>query len=152
MAWRKPETRDLTAKLNQRELVAFKQHPDFASMADPAADILELTAEMVRGYCRTNKQVKMSPVLGTIPEGLLSAAMDIAVYDVLKRINVQPNEARKAAWEKALELMDRVAKGEFIPESWYESETGETDTASNKALPKFTDTIRYKILNEYPQI
>lgn len=152
MAWRKPETRDLTAKLNQRELAAFKQHPDFASMADPATDILEQTAEMVRGYCRTNRQVRMSPVLGTIPEGLISPAMDIAVFDVLKRINVNPNEARKAAWEKALELLEKVGKGEFIPESWAEKETGEEDASSNRARPKFSDNARYKILDSYPQI
>lgn len=152
MAWRKPETRDLTAKLNQRELTAFKQHPDFASMADPASDILEQTAEMVRGYCRTNKQVKMSPVLGTIPEGLISPAMDVAVFDVLKRINVNPNEARKAAWEKAIDLFKEVAKGDFIPESWAKDETGEDDASSNRARPKFSNIGRIKILNEYPQI
>ena len=149
MAWRKPETRDLTAKLNQRELTAFKQHPDFATMADPAVDILEQTAEFVRGFCRTNKQVRMSPVLGTIPEGLISPAMDVAVFDVLKRINVQPNEARKAAWEKALELFDRVSKGEYIPESWTADETGEDDASSNKAQPSFGTESRRFILNEY---
>lgn len=152
MAWRKPETRDLTAKLNQREVTAFKQHPDFATMADPASDILEQTAEMVRGYCRTNKQVRMSPELGTIPEGLMSPAMDYAVYDVLKRINVNVNESRKAAWEKAIELFEKVARGEYIPESWTEDETGEDDASSNKARPKFSDRQRFKILNSYPQI
>jgi hypothetical protein len=152
MSWRKPETRDLTAKLNQREVTAFKQHPDFATMADPASDILEQTAEMVRGYCRTNKQVKMSPVLGTIPEGLMSAAMDYAAFDVLKRINVQPNEARKAAWEKALELFEKVARGEYIPESWADDPSGGDDASSNRAMPGFTPNARYKILNEYPQI
>lgn len=152
MAWRKPETRDLTAKLNQREVTAFKQHPDFVTMADPASDILEQTAEMVRGYCRTNKQVRMSPDLGTIPEGLMSPAMDYAAFDVLKRINVQPNEARKAAWEKAIELFEKVGRGEYIPESWAEHETGEEDTQSNKARPKFSNTTRYKILDMYPQI
>lgn len=152
MAWRKPITRDLTAKLNQKEVTAFKQHPDFASMADPAADILEQTAEMVRGYCRTNKQVKMSPVLGTIPEGLMSAAMDYAAYDVLKRINVNVNDSRKSAWEKAIELFEKVARGEYIPESWSDDETGEEDASSNKAMPKFIPNARLKILNEYPQI
>ena len=152
MAWRKPETRDLTAKLNQREVTAFKQHPDFATMSDPAADILEQTAEMVRGYCRTNKQLKMSPSAGTIPEGLMSPAMDYAAYDLLKRINVLPNEARKAAWEKAIELFEKVARGEYIPESWSEHETAEDDTSSNKAVPMFKGNSRRKILNMYPQI
>ena len=152
MAWRRPETRDLTAKLNQREVDAFKQHPDFKTMADPASDILEQTAEMVRGYCRTNKQVKMSPEAGSIPEGLISPAMDYAAYDVLKRINVNINEARKAAWEKAIDLFEKVAMGQYIPESWYKDSEEGDDTSSNKARPKFSDAQRYKILNEYPQI
>jgi len=142
--------RDLAAKLNQRELTAFKQHPDFASMADPAADILEQTAEFVRGFCRSNKQVKMSPALGTIPEGLVSPAMDYAVFDVLKRINVNPNDARKAAWEKAIEVFEKVASGAYIPESW--DDGTDDDTASNRARPKFSDAQRYKILDSYPQI
>jgi hypothetical protein len=152
MAWRKPETRDLTAKLNQREVDIFRQHPDFRTMADPASDILEQTAEFVRGFCRTNKQVKMSPAVGTIPEGLISPAMDYAAFDVLKRINVQPNDARKAAWEKALELFEKVGSGAYIPESWSSDETAEDDAQSNRALPAFTDNQRYKILNSYPQL
>ena len=152
MAWRKPVLRDLTAKLNQREVDLFSAHPDFGSMSNPAADLLEQTAEFVRGFCRTNKQVRMSPEAGTIPEGLISPAMDYAVYDVLKRINVQPNEARKAAWEKATELFKDVGTGAYIPESWSEDETAEGDTQSNKAMPEFSVGPRYKILNMYPMI
>lgn len=148
MAWRKPELRDLAAKLNQRELDSFRQHPDFKTMADPAADILEQTAEFVRGFCRTNKQVNMSPEAGTIPEGLISPAMDYAVYDVLKRINVTPNEARKAAWEKAIDLFEKVASGGYIPESWSE-DAEEGDASSNRATPEFGDSSRRFILNEY---
>ena len=146
MAWRKPELRDIAAKLNQRELDAFRQHPDFASAADPVADLLELTAESVRGFCRTNKQVRMCPDASTIPEGLMTFAMDFAVYDVLKRISVATNEARKAAWEKALEVFQAVADGKFIPESWSGDAEGGDDTLSNRATPAFC-APRRKILN-----
>lgn len=148
MAWRKPELRDLAAKLNQREIDSFRQHPDFKTMSDPAADILEQTAEFVRGFCRTNRQVTMSPDPGTMPEGLISPAMDYAVYDVLKRINVTPNEARKAAWEKAIDLFEKVARGEYIPESWSDDE-GKGDVSSNRATPDFGKQTRRFILNEY---
>ena len=147
MAWRKPTARDLAAKLNQKELDAFKRHPDYASAADPGMDILELTAESVRGFCRSNKQVKMSPESGSIPEGLMTFAMDFAVYDVLKRINVPVNEARKAAWEKAVEIFNMVAEGKFMPESY--EENSEDDTESNRSRPKFSEIGRVKILNEY---
>lgn len=146
MAWRKPELRDIAAKLSQRELDAFRKSPDFVSAADPVADLLEMTAETVRGFCRTNKQVKMCPASATIPEGLMTFAMDYAAFDVLKRISLDPNEARKAAWEKALEIFQAVAEGKFIPES-YDDES-EDDTQSNKAMPGF-GVQRHKILETF---
>ena len=146
MAWRKPEIRDIAAKLNQRELDAFRQHPDFSSAADPVVDLLELTAESVRGYCRSNKQATLSSEAGTIPESLMSFAMDIAAYDILKRINVKVNEDRKAKWEKALEWMEKVATGVFIPESGSEDATD--DTSSNMAKIKFLPRMRRFVMNE----
>lgn len=144
MAWRRPELRDIAAKLNQRELDAYRQHPDFASAADPVADLLEMTAESVRGFCRSNRQIRMSPEAGSIPEGLLAFAMDIAAYDVLTRINVKVSEDRKAKWEKALEWLEKVAAGTLTPESWTE---GGDDTFANRAHPQFSGQ-RYKRLNE----
>lgn len=150
MGWRKPEQRDLVAKLNQKELAAFKQHPEYASSADPAEDILSQTAEFVRGACRTNRQIRLSPDEKTIPESLISPAMDVAAFDILKRINVIPNDARKSAWEKALDLFEKVASGGYIPESWRAE--GETDTdavRNNNARPKFLPRQRRFVLNEY---
>lgn len=146
MAWRKPEPRDLAAKLNQKEIDAYRIHPDFKSVADPVNDLLAMTAESIRNYCRTNKTVTMSPEPGTIPEGLMSFAMDIAAYDVLTRIGVPVNEARKAKWERAMEWLEKVASGQLTPESWSEDGT-EGDTDSNRAEPAFCPA-RFKILNE----
>lgn len=147
MAWRKPELRDIAAKLNQRELDAYRQHPDFVSAADPVADLLEMTAESVRGFCRSNRQIRMSPAAGSIPEGLMAFAMDIAAYDVLTRINVKVSDDRKAKWEKALEWMEKAANGSFTPESWGGDGGEDGDTASNRAEPAF-GAQRYKRLNE----
>ena len=143
--WRKPELRDIAAKLNQKELDAYRAHPDFKSVSDPVTDLLAMTAESVRNFCRTNKTVSLSPEQGSIPEGLISFAMDIAAYDVLTRINAPVNEARKAKWEKALEWLEKVASGQLTPESW--SSEGDDDTASNRADPTFC-AARFKILNE----
>lgn len=143
--------RDIAAKLSQKELDAFRQHPDYGSGADPVADLLGVTAESVRNFCRTNKTVTMCPVAGTIPEGLMSFAMDVAAWDVITRIgaNVPGKEERKAKWEKALEWFEKVSRGELTPESW--SEDGGDDTASNRALPAF-GSPKVKILNKYPMI
>lgn len=146
MSWRKPELRDIAAKLNQKELDAYRQHPDFRSAADPVADLLEMTAESVRGFCRSNKQLVMSPVAGTIPEGLMTFAMDIAAFDVLTRINVKVNDDRKAKWEKALEWMEKVSTGSLTPESYTKDESAD-DTSSNRAVPAF-GAGRFKRLNE----
>lgn len=148
MGWRKPEQRDLAAKLNQKELQSFKLHPEYDSSADPAGDILTQTAEFVRGACRTNKQVRLAPEVHSIPESLISPAMDLAVFDVLKRINVVPNEARCSAWEKAHELFERVASGAFIPESWVEDGEPDEELKNNKANPRFLPRMRRFILNE----
>ena len=147
MSWRKPELRDLAAKLNQRELNEFRAHPDFATAADPAADILAQTAEYVRGFCRRNKQVTLSPEAGSIPESLMSPAMDVAAFDVLKRISVDINESRRIAWEKAVDLFREVASGAYTPESW--SDEGGDGADSNLALPEFGSSNRRFILNEY---
>ena len=147
MGWRRPEKRDLVAKLNQKELASFMQHPEYATSADPADDILSQTAEFVRGACRTNRQVRLSPEEKSIPESLISPAMDLAMFDVLKRINVIPNEARKSAWEKAHDLFEKVANGSFIPESWVED--GEAEPVrNNMARPTFLPRMRSFVLNE----
>ena len=148
MAWRKPEERDLTAKLNQRELAEFKKFPDFATAANPATDLIEQTAEFVRGFCRRNKQVVICPARATIPESLMSPAMDIAAFDVLKRINTNVNESRRLAYEKALELLKDVASGAYTPES-YSDEEGDADADSNLALPGWTSDKRRFIMDEY---
>ena len=81
----------------------------------------------------------------------MSPAMDVAAFDLLKRINVQINDARKAAWEKAIELFKDVANSAFTPESYNPDETQTDDTQSNLAKPQFSKA-RFKILNTYPQI
>lgn len=149
MAWRKPELRDIAAVLNQRELEQYRQHPDFATAADPVLDLLEQTAESVRGFCRSNRQITLCPRAGTIPEGLMSFAMDFAAFNVLKRINVKPNEARTDAWKKALEIFESVARGDFMPES-YRADDEADDASSNRAYPAFS-VGRRKILDTlYP--
>ena len=76
----------------------------------------------------------------------MTFAMDFAAFDVLKRINVKPNEARTGAWEKAHDVFAKVAAGEFIPESWSEESTD--DTSSNRAVPAFS-VGRRKILDTF---
>lgn len=124
MAWRKPTNEDLVATLSQVEVDGYKSSPEFENESDPVERILDDTAEFVRGYCRRleNKgSLKIHPEDGYIPSGLMNVAMDIAAYRVLKRFNIPLTDARKDAYNAAIEQLRDVADGKMFPES-YESE------------------------------
>ena len=92
MAWRKPTSDDLAARLSDMEIEAFRT--SFTGEGDPVEMLLGDTAALFRGAIRTGGRSRMSPVAGTLPEAAISKAMDYAVFDVLKRLDIVPNEAR----------------------------------------------------------
>jgi hypothetical protein len=116
MAWRKPTLADIEAVVSVDELDAYRQSSSFGG-ADPVEALLATTAEMVRGYCRANRTVAVSPTAGEIPEGLIAPAMDYAAFDILKRQPVPIGQDRRDARSQAIDLFARVAKGEVSPES-----------------------------------
>lgn len=70
---------------------------------------------------------------GSLPEGLISPAMDYAASDVLKRLNVEMNKDRADARRAAREIFDAVASGKHKPEAY-----GETDDSGGGVSPSFT--------------
>lgn len=131
MAWRTPTEADLVATISQKEIDAFKRsYPMYAE--DPVLLLITRTAELVRGYLRTGG-VAMSPLSATIPEGLISPAMDYAAFDLLKRIAVPISKERADAKRDAVTLFNSVAKGEHKPEAY-----GETDDSGGGVSPTFT--------------
>lgn len=128
MAWRKPDNEDLTATLSQVEVDEFNNSPDFRSQENASERVIADTAEMVRGYIRKleNKgAIKMHPEDGYIPSGLMNTAMDIAAFKMLKRFNLEPTEARKKAYEEAMQTLRDVGNELMIPESYIEPMTEE---------------------------
>ena len=97
MAWRTVDAKDLAATLSQTEIDAFRRSVP-AGGGDPVARLLSRTAAMVRGYVASNGKVAMGPA-GTLPESLVSPAMDYAAADVLKRMDTPMNEDRRRARE-----------------------------------------------------
>ena len=128
MAWRKPDNEDLTATLSQVEVDEFNNSPDFRSQNNASERVIADTAELVRGYIRKleNKgAIKMHPEDGYIPTGLMNTAMDIAAFKMLKRFNLEPTEARKRAYEEAMQTLRDVGNELMIPESYIEPMTEE---------------------------
>ena len=115
MGWRPVDEGDLAATLSQQEVDAYRRSgsPDGS---DPVARLLGRTAALVRGYVATNGKVARMGPPGTLPESLISPAMDYAAADVLKRVAVPLNEDRRKARERAEELFRDVAAGKYTPE------------------------------------
>ena len=124
--WRTVDENDLAATLSQGEIDAFRQDASLDG-SDPVARLLTRTVAMVRGYIATNGKVRRMGHSGTLPESLISPAMDYAAADVLKRLNVPLNDDRRKARERAEDLFERVASGKFTPESDDADDTAPTD-------------------------
>ncbi|MBQ6925245.1 MAG: hypothetical protein IJQ73_11440 [Kiritimatiellae bacterium] len=126
MGWRPVDEGDLAATLSQQEIDAYRRSASLDG-SDPVARLLARTAALVRGYVATNGKVARMGPPGTLPESLVSPAMDYAAADVLKRVNVPMNEDRRKAREHAEELFRDVAAGKYTPESDGADGTGPTD-------------------------
>lgn len=130
MAWTKPDNEDLAATLSQVEIDEFNNSPDFQSQNNPSERVIRDAAEMVRGYLRKleNKgAIKIHPEDGYIPAGLMNACMDIAAFKMLKRFNLEPTEARKRAYEEAMQVLRDVGNELMIPESYVDSSATEAE-------------------------
>lgn len=124
--WRTVDENDLAATVSQGEIDAFRQDASLDG-SDPVARLLKRTVAMVRGYIATNGKVRRMGRSGTLPESLISPAMDYAAADVLKRIAVPLNDDRRKARERAEDLFKDVAAGKYTPESDDADDTASTD-------------------------
>jgi hypothetical protein len=139
MAWRIPTEADLTATLSQEEVDAFRAKVEQVG-EDSLRSLIVRTAEFVRGFLRTGG-VKMDPAAGSIPDGLISPAMDYAAGDVLKRVDIVMNSDRAKARGDALELFRQVSKGDYRPEPF-----GATEDSGGPALPQISDPDESSVL------
>jgi len=122
--WRKPTEQDLQISISQVEVESYKDAATNDTAVDTVEAILSRTAALVRGYCRANPRIRLGPA-GTIPQGLLAAAMDYAAVDVVKRTPSGVSDERRRARETALQMFRDVAEGKIQVESF-----GEADDAS----------------------
>ena len=116
MAWRKATEADIIATLSREEVEAYRTSSDFED--DPIARLLDRTASFVRGYLATNGNIRMSPDDHEIPEATISPAMDYLAVDILKRLDINPSDARRDARREAVTYFDKIATGKLTVESY----------------------------------
>lgn len=137
--WKKPTKNNLAAYMSQDEMDAYRTSMGYENGgSDPIDDVLAETVAMVRGYCH----VKLDDDDSTIPPSLMSSAMVIARYRILTRMPVQIEiESRRVDYERAMEHLALVAKGEVLVES---PVPGEDDTA--RVVPLYGLSFRPNLL------
>ena len=138
--WRTVDENDLAATLSQGEIDAFRQDASLDG-SDPVARVLSRTVAMVRGYIATNGKVRRMGRSGTLPESLISPAMDYAAADVLKRLAVPLNDDRRKARERAEDLFKDVAAGKYTPESDDADDTASTDGPAIEVVCTVRDRV-----------
>ena len=142
MAWIHPTELTLAAYMSQEEIDAFRVYMGFdksnGRLKDPVDQVLEDTASMVRGYCRTQMD-RTDPF--SVPQSLMSSAMVVARYRILTRMSLDVNEARRVDYERAMSHLELVAKGDVI----IESPDGEEDDGA-RVVPLWGFTFRPNIL------
>lgn len=115
MAWRAIVEDDILRRLSGAELEALRAAALSDGQADPIAGAISDVTELVRGYvaaCASNTL----GALATIPERLISAAVDILVVDISARAAgtlMDANGVREKAKAAAISLLEQVAICKF---------------------------------------
>lgn len=143
MAWRVLTEDDLVSFLSQKEVDAYRRSADFTS--DVLAAILVSTGNFVRGHVRASG-VRLCPVAASIPDSLVSPALDYAVYDVLKRFRLSIGDDRRKAREQAIALFTRVADGKLAIESGVE-EVIDADASMKAVDPEHATVAPPRLLD-----
>jgi len=114
--WRKVTETDLTTRMSQSEIDAFRRSGD--GEHDPVESSIADEVAYVRGVIRSAPSgVKLSADDTTLPESLIGPAMDHLRFNVLTRLATDVNDSRTKAYEQSNALFDQVRRGEFVPES-----------------------------------
>lgn len=132
--WRKVEIKDLYATLSEKEVHVFGQSEAFDESV--IVQQLENTVSAVRGYIRSGRKCRMPDDETLLPDMLISPAMDYAAFNLLKRFNRNPNEARTKSYDHAQALFEKVATGTIAPEDYGEA-PGDVVPATTLARPSF---------------
>ena len=141
MAWRPLTESDMLAALSATEIAAYQRSDGYTEVLPR---ILADTAELVRSYCRSHGNIRLSPRAGAIPASLVAPATDYAVFQLLKRMPVRIPEPRTAAKDDALRIFRDIADGRVTPESY----GAPPDAASGKVSIEIARQSRRRVTAE----
>lgn len=110
MSWASITESDLLTAISGAELTTYRSHSLAIGQADPVQPTIDGVTALVRGYC---SKVMALGAAGTIPGSLLMPALDIVAYRMSMRAGKSPSSERKAAHDKALQLLQDVADRKF---------------------------------------
>ena len=139
MAWREVDESDLAAVISQREIDAFRRDGSIDG-SDPVPKLIGDNVAEARDAIATNGNVRLAPG-STLPAGCIPAAMEIAAYRLLKRISVNPNEARTAAFREAKEFFEKIADGKRTCESYGADDTATTGGPAIEVVSTVRDRV-----------
>ena len=116
MAWRSLTTADVETSLGKPERDALaKVRADDAG--DPLPAILASVTDLVRGY------IGGAVALGAtgLPPQVIQPAVDIAIYQLAKRVHAQSERQRKPPADDAIKLLEGIMDGDSF---YLEPDTG----------------------------
>lgn len=122
--WRAITADDVAATLSQREVDGYQRSG--GDNPNPLGTLIGRTTARVRLSVRSNGRVRMSDDAALVPLSLISSACDYMAFDILKRLDVEVGEDRRRARQQAIDLFDRIERGDVTPEGWDEPETQDT--------------------------
>ena len=117
MSWITLTTTDLQRRLSAEEIKALQSLALVEGQSDPLPECLADAANMVRGYiAAAGSTLGVSP---TIPEGLKSTALAVALYEACTRLpqKLMLNEQREKLYSDAITRLQAVADGKFKVEA-----------------------------------
>lgn len=143
MAWISITEDDLLTAISGDELTGYREAALAEGQPDPVQPTIDQAADLVRGYVGGWKQNTLGPA-GTIPQKLLSAAVDIIVARIPSRVGKSPKEGRKDARDAAIKLLEQVSAGKFD----IEEPVTKSDEQPSAPSPSFSGRARRNVREE----
>jgi hypothetical protein len=131
MSWRAITEDDIKTRISGSELETLRSAHLADGQADPIPSVISQITSRVRRACESAADIAMGAA-GTIPEDLLSEALDLIVRELMKRPGYVADDAltkiRMEAAELADKALQRVAAGD---ETIEDADPSSTETTAS---------------------